>query len=73
MTPLIENFMNIGITTQPAATDVEDELAYIGPDPGGTERPDNLINRLIAGGTDTRSIAKGTCAAVLGSAAVLMQ
>ncbi|MDX1404854.1 MAG: LamG domain-containing protein [Woeseiaceae bacterium] len=73
VTPLINNMVGIGITTQPAATDVEDELAYIGPDPGGTERPDNLINRLIAGGTDTRSIAKGTCAAVLGSAALLVQ
>lgn len=71
--PLIDNIIGIGITTQPAAVDVADELAYIGPDPGGTERPDNLINRLIAGGTDTRSIAKGACAAVLGSGAMLVQ
>ena len=33
----------------------------------------DLIDRLIAGGTDTRSISKGACAAVLGSAVMLIQ
>jgi len=36
-------------------------------------RPDNLIDRLLAGSSDTRSIAKGVCAAILGSAATLVQ
>ena len=36
-------------------------------------RRGDLIDRLIAGGTNTRSIAKGTCAAVLGSAVTLVQ
>jgi hypothetical protein len=50
--------------------DVRDELGYVAFD---GIRPDNLIDRLIAGGTDTRSIAKGTCAAVIGSAVTLVQ
>ena len=36
-------------------------------------RPDNLIDRLLAGPSDTRAIAKGVCAAVLGSASTLIQ
>lgn len=72
ITPLVNNIMGIGIATQPAAADVENEVGYNVFDPL-TLRPDNLIDRLIAGGTDTRSIAKGACAAVLGSGAMLIQ
>ena len=68
--PLIDNAMGIAIQTQPDFVDVRDELGYATFD--GT-RPDNLIDRLISGGTDTRSIAKGTCAAVIGSAVTLFQ
>lgn len=68
--PLIDNAMGIAIQTQPDFVDVRDELGYVAFN--GT-RPDNLIDRLIAGGTDTRSIAKGTCAAVIGSAITLVQ
>lgn len=70
ITPLIDNAMGIAIMTQPDFVDVRDELGYVTFD--GT-RPDNLIDRLISGGTDTRSIAKGTCAAVIGSAVTLFQ
>ncbi len=72
ITPLIDNIVGIALTTQPDTTDVENELGYNTFDPV-TLRPDNLIDRLIAGGTDTRSIAKGACAAVLGSGAMLVQ
>ncbi len=70
--PLIDRVMGIGIQTQPDAVDVEGEIAYNVFDPL-TLRPVNLIDRLIAGGTDTRSISKGACAAVLGSAVMLVQ
>ena len=56
--------------TQPDFMDVPDELGFAAA--AGTY-PGDLIDRLIAGGTDTRSIAKGACAAVLGSAATLVQ
>ncbi len=58
------------IATQPSYGVVYDELASftaIG------NRPDNLIDRLLAGSSDTRAIAKGVCAATLGSAATLVQ
>ena len=70
--PLVDNVMGLGIQTQPDAVDVENEIGYNAFDPV-TLRPENLIDRLIAGGTDTRSISKGTCAAVLGSAVMLVQ
>ena len=70
--PLVDRVMGIGIQTQPDAVDVEGEIAYNIFDPV-TLRPVNLIDRLIAGGTDTRSISKGACAAVLGSAVMLIQ
>ncbi|MCH8302718.1 MAG: LamG domain-containing protein [Proteobacteria bacterium] len=70
--PLVDKVMGIGIQTQPDAVDVEGEIAYNIFDPL-TLRPVNLIDRLIAGGTDTRSISKGACAAVLGSAVMLIQ
>ena len=72
ITPLVDKVMGIGIQTQPDAVDVEGEVAYNAFDPV-TLRPENLIDRLIAGGTDTRSISKGACAAVLGSAVMLLQ
>jgi hypothetical protein len=68
--PLIDNMMGIAIQTQPDFVTVRDELGYANALGG---YPGDLIDRLIAGGTDTRSIAKGTCAAVLGSAVTLVQ
>jgi len=70
--PLVDNFMGIAIQSQPDAATIENEIGYNAFDPL-TQRPQNLIDRLIAGGTDTRSIAKGACAAVLGSAVMLVQ
>jgi hypothetical protein len=60
------------LLSQPSYAVVHDEIAsYLSA--GGT-RPDNLIDRLLAPGTsDTRSIAKGVCAAVIGSAVTLIQ
>jgi hypothetical protein len=68
--PLIDNMMGIAIQTQPDFVTVRDELGYAA---ASGAYPGDLIDRLIAGGTDTRSIAKGTCAAVLGSAVTLVQ
>jgi hypothetical protein len=59
------------IASQPDYADVHAELAaYLS---GGGARPDNLIDRLLAGNSDTRAISKGVCAAVLGSATTLVQ
>lgn len=68
--PLIDNMMGIGIQTQPDYVDLEQELGYVLTD--GT-RPANLVDRLVGSGADTRSVAKGLCAAVLGSAVTLVQ
>ena len=69
--PLIDNVMGLGIQTQPDFTVVRDELGYV--QPAGT-RPDNLVDRLVDGGeADTPAIAKGVCAAVLGSAITMIQ
>ena len=69
--PLIDRVMGTGLGSQPARADVYEELAsYLS---GGGDRPDNLVDRLRAGGSDTRAIAKGVCAAVLGSAVTLVQ
>ncbi|HEX7061428.1 MAG TPA: LamG domain-containing protein [Woeseiaceae bacterium] len=69
--PLLDGMMGIDIQTQPLYPDLRDELGYAVPD--GT-RPDNLVDRLVAGGNaDTRGIAKGVCAAVLGSAVTVFQ
>ena len=67
--PLIDNFMGIGVQTQPDFVDVRNELGYI------STGPDNLIDRLIASpdNPSTAAIAKGTCAAVLGSGVMLVQ
>ena len=62
--------MGIGIQTQPDFVDVQDELGFVTSD---GVRPDNLVDRLVAGGTDTPSITKGVCAAVVGSAVTLVQ
>ncbi len=60
------------IATQPTFATVYQELAD--NDAGGPSgRPADLIDRLIAGGSNTRSIAKGVCAATLGSAVTLVQ
>jgi len=56
--------------SQPSYTLVYDELAAFS---AAGNRPDNLIDRLLAGPSDTRAIAKGVCASVLGSAATLVQ
>ncbi|MCG8371543.1 MAG: LamG domain-containing protein [Proteobacteria bacterium] len=58
------------IGTQPSYADVHGELASF---PASGDRPENLIDRLLAGSSDTRAIAKGVCAAALGSAATLLQ
>ncbi len=58
------------IATQPSYTQVNEELATFA---ASGLRPDNLVDRLLAGPSDTRAIAKGVCAAVLGSAATLVQ
>ncbi|MDH3276196.1 MAG: LamG domain-containing protein [Gammaproteobacteria bacterium] len=60
------------LDSQPSYAIVHDEIAaFIS---GGGNRPDNLIDRLLAGGTsDTPAIAKGVCASLLGSAATLVQ
>ena len=66
-----ELVMGTGLGSQPARADVYEELAsYLS---GGGDRPDNLVDRLRAGGSDTRAIAKGVCAAMLGSAVTLVQ
>ena len=59
------------IASQPTYATVHSEVAsYIS---GGGLRPDNLIDQLLAGTSDTRAIAKGVCASVLGSAVTLVQ
>lgn len=60
------------LASQPSYTIVYDEVAAFQAPPG-SNRPDNLIDRLLAGPSDTRAIAKGVCASVLGSAATLVQ
>jgi mono/diheme cytochrome c family protein len=61
------------IASQPSYDTVHEELAsYLS---GGGDRPDNLIERLLdpQSTSNTRDIAKGVCAAVLGSATTLVQ
>ena len=59
---------NLG--SQPTFAAVNEELATFAAAGG---RPDNLIDRLLAGTSNTRAIAKGVCAATLGNAATLVQ
>jgi hypothetical protein len=68
--PLIDDIMGTGLLSQPALADVYAELASF---QAAGDRPDNLIDRLLAGGSDTRAISKGVCAAMLGSATTLIQ
>ena len=58
------------LASQPSYTIVYDEVAAFS---AAGNRPNNLIDRLLAGPSDTRAIAKGVCASVLGSAATLVQ
>ena len=57
-------------TVQPVRTDVYAELASF---QAAGRRPDTRVDRLVAGGSDTRSIGKGVCAAMLGNAVTLVQ
>ncbi len=68
--PLINDIMGTGLLSQPALADVYTELATF---QAAGDRPDNLIDRLLAGGSNTRAISKGVCAAMLGSAITLIQ
>ncbi|MEJ2128935.1 MAG: LamG domain-containing protein [Woeseiaceae bacterium] len=68
--PLINRIMGTNLASQPAYADVYSELASVA---GNGTRPDNLVDRLIAGGSDTRAISKGVCAAMLGNATTLVQ
>jgi len=85
VTPLITNIVGnpptgTQLASQPTYATVHSEVASFAA--AGT-RPDNLIDRLLnppdispgvpAIPSDTRSIAKGVCAAVLGSAVTLVQ
>lgn len=71
--PLIDAIMGIGVMDQPDFTDVRYELGYVVSE--GSPRPDNLVDRLINSpdSPDSAAIAKGACAAVLGSAVTLVQ
>jgi hypothetical protein len=73
--PLIANIVGNPPTgpqlaSQPTYATVYTELASFSAAGG---RPDNLIDRLLAGGSNTRAIAKGVCAATLGSGVTLVQ
>jgi hypothetical protein len=68
--PMINRIMGTGIASQPAYADVYSELASVA---ASGSRPSNLVDRLIAGGSTTRAISKGVCAAMLGNATTLVQ
>jgi hypothetical protein len=68
--PLIDNIMGINVASQPDYADVYSELAAFQAAGG---RPDNLVDRLLAGDSNTRDISKGVCAAMLGNAVTLIQ
>ena len=59
------------LNSQPTYLSVYDEVGAF--QNAGGPSPDNLIDRLLVGPSDTRAIAKGVCASVLGSAATLVQ
>jgi hypothetical protein len=78
--PLIDRIMGTNIGSQPVRAEVYEELASyqdptsaVNAEGESLDRPDNLVDRLIAGGSDTRSIGKGVCAAMLGNAVTLVQ
>jgi hypothetical protein len=59
------------IGSQPSYSIVHEEVASFA---GAGNRPENLVDRLLqTPGTNTRAIAKGVCASVLGSATTLIQ
>jgi hypothetical protein len=58
--PLVAGVIGVNLPTQPTAAEVEAEL-------------NSLITDLMATPGDTNAIMKGTCAAALGSAAMLVQ
>ncbi len=58
--PIVDNFVGRGIATQPQEAAVETEI-------------DDLITRLTGGSSSTEDIMKASCAAALGSAAMLVQ
>jgi hypothetical protein len=68
--PLINFIMGTNLTSQPAYADVYSELASFQAAGG---RPNNLVQRLMDGGSNTRAISKGVCAAMLGNAVTLIQ
>ncbi len=73
---LINDIMGTGLASQPTLAVVYGELASASG--AGVTRPDNLIDRLLnpppgAVASDTRALSKGVCAAMLGSAATLIQ
>ena len=70
ITPLVNRIMGTNLASQPAFADVNAELATFTAAGG---RPNNLAQRLLDGGSNTRAIAKGVCAATLGNAATLIQ
>jgi hypothetical protein len=71
--PLINSIMGTNLASQPAYADVYDELAgFVAPIPV-VNRPDNLVKRLVDGGSNTRAVAKGVCAAMIGNAVTLIQ
>ena len=68
---LVAKAVGAGLGSQPDFAVLTAELGYAVDD---GNRPDNLIDRLINGGSaDTAGITKGVCAAVVGSAATLVQ
>ena len=58
--PMMANIIGLGLPTQPDSTTVAAQV-------------NGLIDGLLPGTGDTDSIMKGACAAVLGSAAMLVQ
>jgi hypothetical protein len=68
--PLIDYVMGTELSSQPVYADVYSELAEFSAAGG---RPNNLVQRLVDGGSSTRAISKGVCAAMLGNAATLVQ
>jgi hypothetical protein len=69
--PLLSNIMGTGIGSQPTTVEAHAELAAF--QANGGPRPNNLVDRLLAGPSNTRAISKGVCAATLGSAITLVQ
>jgi mono/diheme cytochrome c family protein len=59
------------LASQPSFDTVNTELATATAVP--LDRPDNLVQRLVNGGSPTTAVAKGVCAATIGSAATLVQ